>query len=162
MPESGPWPLADCCHDCQHSPWHTRRISATVVDHVHNTDAAVVFPMKNAIKCQHITGKKGQKETFFVEMEPPTLWYPSRRTLCTTWQNFQQTMGFSCSGSLSTMLQKVCAPFSWKVPMMVPWRELVFRSNKAKAERTYPRWGRQLMTPGPAWCKLNYMSNLIT
>jgi hypothetical protein len=49
---------------------------------------------------------------------------PSRRTLCRTWQNFHATIRLSCKGSRFAHIQNVCAPFSWKVPMIVPGTQL--------------------------------------
>jgi hypothetical protein len=49
---------------------------------------------------------------------------PSRRTLCRTWQNFHATIRLSCKGSRSAHTQNVCAPFSWKVPIIVPGTQL--------------------------------------
>lgn len=47
---------------------------------------------------------------------------PSRSNLCSTWQNFQATIGSWETGSLRTTCQKVCALFSWYVPKIASER----------------------------------------
>lgn len=61
---------------------------------------------------------KSSKSVLCLCDDAKTFEWPSRKTLCKTWQNFQATIRCSWSGNLVTHRQKVSALFSWYVPII--------------------------------------------